>query len=117
MKLKVVELESCKKAVGSHVLEVKADSAHNVLIRRETLVDHVGVVDDISTEKEGADDGIDEIESTVEREEDGNKASEDHRDQGGEKEWPHARKVILRDVSLFQEAHCEHYLGLESKQG
>jgi len=106
-----------KLVEDDHVLEVEADSAHDIFIRREALVDHVSVVDDISAEKEGADDGIDEVESVIEWEENRNETSEDHRNQGGKKERAHAGEVILyKDISLCQDQVVRTYLGLESKQ-
>ena len=57
---------------GEHILKIQANGTHDVLVRGETLVDVVGVVDDIATEEKATDDGNNEVESTIEGKEDGN---------------------------------------------
>ena len=56
-------------------LEVKADCAHNELVWRESLVDDVGVVDDVTTEDEAASARENDIHRTAERNENSHKAS------------------------------------------
>ena len=61
----------------ANALEVQADSTHDVLIRRQALVDHIGVVDDVATEEQAPNDGVDDVESTAERDEDAHEARHD----------------------------------------
>ena len=56
-------------------LEVKADCAHDELVGRESLVDDVGVVDNVTTEDETASASENDIHSAAERNENSHKAS------------------------------------------
>ena len=56
-------------------LEVKADCAHDELVWRESLVDDVGVVDNVTTKDEAASAGENDIHSAAERNENSHKAS------------------------------------------
>ena len=59
------------------VLKIKANGTHDELIRRKPLVDHIRVIDDVTTEKEGATDGVDQVHRTIERNEHPDDASHD----------------------------------------
>lgn len=78
-----------------HVLKVQADGTHNILVRRQPLIDDVGIIDDITAENETASDSKDNIHSAAEREDETNKARHNESNQGTEEERPHSRKVVL----------------------
>ena len=58
-----------------YALKVKADGTQYVLIGRESIINEVRVVYNVTTKQEAPDDGEDQIHSTVEGNEDANKAS------------------------------------------
>jgi hypothetical protein len=60
------ETEDVKEEVDE--IKIEANRSQDVLVRRETAVDEVRVIDDISTEQQRASDGVNEIESGAERE-------------------------------------------------
>ena len=55
-------------------LEVKTDGAHDVLVRRQALVDDIGVVDNVTAEDEATTNSEDEVHGTAEGDEDANEA-------------------------------------------
>ena len=70
-------ISSCSTSMGheeNSSLEVKTDGAHDVLVRRQALVDEIGVVDNVTTEYEATTNGEDKVHGTAEGDEDANKA-------------------------------------------
>ena len=55
-------------------LKIKADSTHNIFVRGKSLVDNVGIIDDVTTEEEAAQNRKNKIDGTVEGEENGNQS-------------------------------------------
>lgn len=55
-------------------LQVEADRRKDVLVRRQPLRDHVGVVDDVPAEDQAAANGEDQVHGAAERHEDADKA-------------------------------------------
>ena len=94
-----------------YALKVKADGTQYVLIGRESIINEVRVVYNVTTKQEAPDDGEDQIHSTVEGNEDANKASHHLTNRSGqaskkspgrtkgnestEKERTHSREVVL----------------------
>ena len=64
-----------RRARYQDLLKVETDSSSNVLVMRQPLCNHVGVVYDVATEQEAAADGHDEVEGSRERNKDSDKAS------------------------------------------
>jgi hypothetical protein len=68
----VQETEDIEEEVDE--IEVKANCPHDVLIRRESVIDEVCVVDDITTEEQSTSNSEYEIEGRAEGDEHANKA-------------------------------------------
>lgn len=58
------------------VLEIQAQSADDVLVGAQALVNQVCVVDDVSAENESANDRVDEVHRLTEREDNLHEASD-----------------------------------------
>lgn len=61
----------------NYSLQVEADRREDVLVRRQPLRDHVGVVDDVPTEDQAAANGEDQVHGAAERYEDADEAGHD----------------------------------------
>jgi len=96
----VEKTEDVKEEIDK--IEVKTDGAHDVLVRRQALVDDIGVVDNVTAEDEATTNGEDKVHGTAEGDEDANKAGHAKGDETTKKEGTHSFKVIL---------------GLEGEQG
>lgn len=59
-------------------LKVQTDCSHDILIRRQSAVDRIGVVDDVTTEQKGSTDRVDEIHGLAERDENTNKTGHNY---------------------------------------
>ena len=57
------------------VLKVQADGSHYVLVRRQPVVDIIGVIDNVSAEKQASTGCVDEVHGFAKRNEDSDKAS------------------------------------------
>lgn len=57
------------------VLKVQADSSHDVLVRRQSVIDVVGVVDDVSAKQQASASSEYEVHSLSEGDEYSNKTS------------------------------------------
>jgi hypothetical protein len=78
-----------------NILEVKTDSAHDEFVGREFGIDDVGIVDDVTAEKEAPSDGEEEIHGFAKRNENADEPGHTQSNQSAEKERTHSRKVIL----------------------
>jgi len=76
-------------------VEIKANSAHNELIRGELRVDDVRVVNDVAREDEAAADGVDEVHRLVEGDDQLDETGHAQGDESAEEEWTHALEIIL----------------------
>jgi len=93
----VLEVIEETKDVDKEVdkVKVKADSTHNVFVRGKSLVDDVGIIDDVTTEEEAAQYRKNKIDGTVEGEEDGNQSGHNKCEEKTEKERTHTGEIIL----------------------
>lgn len=64
-------MEVVEKAKNAHEeideIEVKRNSAYDILIRRKTFVDHVCVIDDIAAEEEASSNCVNEVHGPAKR--------------------------------------------------
>jgi hypothetical protein len=58
------------KPPNKNILEIKANSAHDELIRGEPVIDQVRIIDDVAAEEERAANGEDEVHRAPEGDED-----------------------------------------------
>lgn len=86
-------------------VEIERDCTHNVLIRRELLVDEEGVIDDVSRKDETPSGRVDEVDRAVEGNEDADESGGDKGHEATKQERCHSRKVVLMRVSSRAGGH------------
>lgn len=96
----VQETENIDEEVDK--VEIEADGTHDKLIRREFGVDHVGIIDDITTEQETSSDSENQVHCLAEWDKGVDKPSHQQRNKTAKQEGTHSREIIL---------------GLKSEQG
>jgi len=77
-------------------VEIERNGTHNVLVRRQLLVDEEGVKDDVSRKDETSSGGVNEVHGAVEGNEDADESGGDKGQEATKQEWCHSRKVVLR---------------------
>jgi len=96
----IEETQDVKEEIDE--IKVKTDRAHDVLVRRQALVNDIGVVDDVTAKDEATTNCEDKVHGAAKGDEDANEAGHAKGHEAAKQEGAHSFKVIL---------------GLEGEQG
>jgi len=89
----VEETEDVEEKIDK--IKVETDRSQDVLVRRQTVIDHVCVINNIAAEDEATTDSKHHVHGAAEGQEDGNEAGDAETHQSCEEEGPQAGEVIL----------------------